>query len=59
MYILFVADFDENDSNVVKLNSLSDVIVYLGWEENEDLVSELLSNGVVEGEWHNYHLEIV
>ena len=59
MYILFIADFDENDSDVVKLNSLSDVIVYLGWEENEDLVSELLSNGVVEGEWHNYHLEIV
>lgn len=59
MYILFVADFDENGSDVVKLSSLSDVIVYLGWEENEDLVSELLSNGVVEGEWHNYHLEIV
>jgi len=59
MYILFIADFDENGSDVVKLNSLSDVIVYLGWEENEDLVSELLSNGVVEGEWHHYHLEIV
>lgn len=59
MYILFIADFDENGSEVVKLNSLSDVIVYLGWEENEGLVSELLSNGVVEGEWNNYHLEIV
>lgn len=59
MYILFIADFDENGSETNRFSYLEDVIEYLGWEDNEDLVSELLSNGIIEGEWHNYHLEIV
>lgn len=58
MYILFVADFDENVSDVQRFSCLEDVIEYLGWED-DDLVSELTSNGIIEGEWHNYHLEIV
>lgn len=59
MYILFAADFDENVSDVQRFSCLEDVIEYLGWEDDEDLVSELTSNGIIEGEWHHYHLEIV
>lgn len=59
MYILFIADFDENYSSVVRLSSLEAVTEYLGWDDNPVLVSELTSKGVVEGEWHNYHLEVV
>lgn len=59
MYILFIADFDENGSDVIRFSCLEDVVEYLGWKNNEDLVSELTSNGIIEGEWYNYHLEIV
>lgn len=59
MYILFIADFDENYSSVVRLSSIEVVTEYLGWGDNPELVSELLSEGIVEGEWHNYHLEVV
>lgn len=59
MYILFIVNFDENESKVNRFSCLEDVVEYLGWEDYEDLVSELTSNGVVEGEWHSYHLEIV
>lgn len=59
MYILFIADFDENGSEVKRFSCLEDVVEYLGWEDHEDLVSELTSNGVIEDEWHDYHLEIV
>lgn len=59
MYILFIADFDENGIDVQRFSYLKDVVEYLGWEEQEDLVSELLSNGFVEGEWHSYHLEVI
>ena len=57
MYILFIADFDENGSDVNRFSYLEDVIEYLGWEDNEDLVSELTFPMVLlKGEWHQLPL---
>ena len=52
MYLLFVADFDENDSNVHEID-LDDLYEYFN---DPDIVVSLLENGLVEDEWHNYHL---
>lgn len=52
MYLLFVADFDENDSSVIEMD-LEDLNEYFG---DPEFVDRLLVVGLFEGEWHNYHL---
>ena len=52
MYLLFVADFDENDSSVIEVD-LEDLNEYFG---DPEFVDRLLVDGLFEGEWHNYHL---
>lgn len=52
-YILFEADFDENDSDVHFFTSEKGLLDYFG---DEKFVDDLIVNGISEGEWHNYHL---
>lgn len=55
MYLLFVADFDENDSSVIEMD-LEDLNEYFG---DPEFVDRLLEDGFIEGEWHNYHLVVI
>ena len=55
MYLLFVADFDENDSSVIEMD-LEDLNEYFG---DPEFVDRLLVVGFIEGEWHNYHLVVI
>ena len=55
MYLLFVADFDENDSSVIEVD-LEDLNEYFG---DPEFVDRLLVDGFIEGEWHNYHLVVI
>lgn len=52
-YILFTADFDENDSDITIFKTLKDVVEYF---DDVEFVDKLLSSGLDEGEWHSYHL---
>lgn len=52
-YILFVADFDENQSKVLKLKNLQDLYDYF---DDDLFVNNLVDKKCSYGEWHNYHL---
>lgn len=53
-YLLFVADFDETESDVVKLCSDESVRDYFC--DDASTIANLFSNGSHYGEWHQYHL---
>lgn len=54
-YLLFWADFDENESGVEKLKGMVDIVEHLG-DDQMEAVNELLIRGYWYGEWHQYHL---
>lgn len=56
MYILFIADFDENESKVLKFEWRQDLQDYF---DNDVVFKDLVVYGNHIGEWHHYHLEIV
>lgn len=56
MYILFIADFDEGESKVLKFEYRHELQDYLG---NNIVFDDLTQCGEHIGEWHHYHLEIV
>lgn len=56
MYILFVADFDESESKVLKFEYRHELQDYF---DNNTVFTDLIRYGEHIGEWHNYHLEIV
>lgn len=53
-YLLFETDFDENESNLYQLNSLSEIEDYFCCSEEN--IGDLLVDGVFHGDWHSYHL---
>ena len=53
-YLLFQADFDETESNLYELSSLSEI--QEDYIDDEDLVKELIANGCLRMEWWEYIL---
>ena len=53
-YLLFQADFDETESNIYELVSLSEI--QEDYIDDEDLVKELIANGCLRVEWWEYRL---
>lgn len=53
-YLLFQADFDETESNLYELVSLSEIQEY--YIDDEGLVKELIANGCLRMEWWEYRL---
>lgn len=53
-YILFEANFDENETNIYNLCSIDSIEDFFCC--NEDSLCQLLKNGVYFGEWYSYHL---
>lgn len=55
-YILFIADFDSDDSDVRYFQTTEELCEHFG---DDNLVAELLREGVFKGEYWDYHLVIV
>lgn len=55
VYLLFWADFDENESGVERLEGMMAIVEHLG-DDQMEVVNELLTRGYWVGEWHQYHL---
>lgn len=60
-YKLFIADFDESESEVLSFESLEEVSEHLdGWcddcEDYKGWFRKLRDKGFHCGEWHHYHL---
>lgn len=53
-YLLFQADFDETESNLYELSSLSEI--QEDYIDDEYLVKELIANGCLRMEWWEYRL---
>lgn len=53
-YLLFQADFDETESNLYELHSLSEI--QDDYIDDLDLVEELVNNGFLRMEWWEYTL---
>lgn len=56
-YLLFVADFDENASELLEFDSTEGIREYLS--EDDDALDTLLQERELELEWWTYHLIIV
>lgn len=62
-YILFIADFDEKDSEVKQYDTLDELIVDQDGECDEcghrkKWIDELVNSGYHKAEWWDYHLII-
>lgn len=53
-YLLFQADFDETESNIYELSSLTEI--QENYIEDDILVKELVANGCLRMEWWEYRL---